>query len=354
MGSSTVSVSISLLWTNKTFADDLCSKISSIGATLVTKVTVGRKESTDLPFNEHMLMPDCFWKLTALEEIYAESVIFTGSQAAGSQADPLLRFPSALTRIGLVHCRFVNPNVRGATFKINWTTFLPSQPLLKVMSFDDAKLEGTLPPFIPGHITEFYENNPMLAGTIPAALFSNYSASATRASLYFGFSGNGINGTIPSTLFTNILPSGVDFSNNALNGTIPDFSTLSWDGASQTYLMFSSNKLTGTLPANIFGTNFWGASDGTSIELHLDNNELSGTIPESLFEHRSAQLGGRPERKCLHRFHPQLFRQCQLVTHDWSTQNLPRQQQTFGNDSALRTLACRLYEYQSSAIYALQ
>ena len=299
-------VSFTYTWTNVTFAEAVCNQVDSIGgAEPVTKVEIVRGDPDgSLPYNEYFLMPDCFWtlNLASLNRLYADHTIFTGSSAAGEEADPLLRFPSSLTRIQLYHSRLVNPSVRGATYKINWTTFWPSKPQLARLTLDDVKLEGALPAVLPDHISLLIvRSNPKFAGTIPAGLFSNYSETNPN-SLDVIVSGNGITGTIPNTLFANfkkeINPTFVSFifDSNALTGTVPPglFSNTSWGGSF--VISFSGNQLTGTLPANIFGTDFWGTSFNetdqiASVSLDLSSNKLSGTIPETLFSGTSTSMG---------------------------------------------------------------
>ena len=297
-----LSVPFNYTWTNTTYSDWVCSKIALLGSENIAEIEIYFDESTGsaLPYNERFLMPDCFWNanLSSLESVYAENTIFTGNSTAGGQADPLLRFPSNLTSLRLRDSRLVNPNVRGATYKINWTTLFDSKPLLEKLTLTSVGLEGTLPPFIPEIISRIYvESNPKFAGTIPAGLFSNHSQSEDRE-IKFGFSGNAITGTIPNTLFTNLKtgPTIIDFSYNALTGTIPsNLLNVSWGGYS-VEIFFDGNQLTGTLPANIFGTNFWGAYNFDSsydgaVHLSFSSNKLSGTIPETIFSGASHPIG---------------------------------------------------------------
>lgn len=70
-----------------------------------------------------------------------------------------------------------------------------------------------------------------------------------------------------------------------MSGPIPAdlFTGVNWN-VIRTVISLGGNKLTGTLPANIFGTNFWGAdATGTAIVyLDLSSNQLSGAIPDTL------------------------------------------------------------------------
>lgn len=152
----------------------------------------------------------------------------------------------------------------------------------------------TLPDSLPSRISYFVVEGIQLYGSIPATLFQNYTPAH---SLTFSMASNSITGEIPAALFApfltgaNSLPDiDITFDNNILDTNLPDSlfgivpSALSFAAPLNASFRFSATScfLTGTIPANLFGTTAFTGSPLFSFIVLLRTNTLTGTIPPAL------------------------------------------------------------------------
>lgn len=168
---------------------------------------------------------------------------------------------------------------------------------LRSVQFDWSSnlLEGTIPDdlFMPlmSNLTTFDSfgfraANNRLTGSVP----NFWPAVELNPSLYsvvFGFSGNSLNGTLPSSLgppvrsgsFTNLRTVAWDLSSNQLSGSISN-QLLGAYGTqlSFIYIRLQKNELEGPLPYNFT----FGGPSTSAVVLSLASNRLSGTLPENL------------------------------------------------------------------------
>lgn len=283
----TRAVSVELLitptWTNASFESALCSAIEDAGAGNLTELRIEVKKGYRVGL---FYVPDCFWTLTELTELTAYNVILLGSAQSG--ADTLARLPATLRSLSIYESRILSPdsgNALGYTpYKADWEALFASKPVMSVLTLINNGIEGEMPLTLPNILRTLTINgNPLLAGSIPSSLFSNYSDVDSGISVRF--SGNGLTGAIPDDLFANYNSTRVydlNFSRNALSGTLPAalFQDIAWADAYNPIIDLSFNQLDGELP-QIFGSNFWGASN---LQYFLNDNKFSGSIPDNLFD----------------------------------------------------------------------
>lgn len=296
-------------WTNQTFSDALCAMDAS-----TTVLSVEPRENSDRTM---FLLPECFYDFNGtLHSITLENIVISGNVSV--QADPLLRFPTNLTYLGLDNVHLVNPSKKygssGYPYAINWVNFFDSNPLLGRFDITSSGLTGSLPKSMPAAILGMDLSNNSLSGSIPATLLSNATALADAVSITIV--GNKLSGSIPATLLqaltqtaTNVSSIYLNVGANQLSGTVPktllDFSSAPL--LTTISLYFRSNQLTGSVTSDFFtksaltvlevmtadfgqnrlsGTiapslfsNLPAASPLVALSLYLDSNQLSGSIP---------------------------------------------------------------------------
>lgn len=278
-------VSLELLlnatWTNATFEAALCTAITELGPNDLAELRIEVKQGAQVGL---LMVPDCFWTLTALTEVALHHLILTGSTESGAiEADPIARLPATLRTISIYNSRLLNPSDGGSTYKPRWTDVFASKPQMSILTLIDVGIEGEMPDVIFSKVqTITVTQNPLLTGSIPSSLLLNYSMIENGISV--NFSSNGLTGSIPADLFSNYNGTRVynfDFSRNALSGSLPSalLDNLRWENTNYAVIDLSSNEFDGELP-QLFGSNFWNVS---SIDLRLNDNKLSGIIPGSLF-----------------------------------------------------------------------
>ena len=269
-----INIYIDTTWTTARLEQVLCPLIEG-KETETFKVSITYTDYYELiPESfDPLVVPECFWRLTQLEEVVMQMVLLTGSN---QEPDPLVRLPSTLRSITLQYSRLVNPKVSGSTFKMNWNAFFASKPELRALELNHLSIEAPMPTLIPSALTAFEVPENLISGTIPADLLSNYPASS---SIRLSFAKNKLSGSVPSALFANFQGAALTFdvSSNALLGTFPRFSRTAID---YVRLNFGSNRLSGTIPSDLLNYNLWGAPQAF---VSLDNNLFTGTIPGDLF-----------------------------------------------------------------------
>ena len=236
-----------------------------------------------------LTIPECFWsampRLTSIniQGSPAGSLIFSGTQNAGSRSDPLLRFSPLLEFFVLTHVTFVNPSsgngANNGTFTANWTSFLSNFTLPPRIRIENSNLGGPLPNSWPSQVETVQLANNRISGTIPASFFSNF----TSIGRYVDLSGNALTGTIPSTLFS-VATGNMEFlnlflSDNALTGTIPQdlFANIpSKDTLLELVLRLDRNRLTGSILPDHFAASF---PKMDTLQVSLGGNRLTSVSP---------------------------------------------------------------------------
>ncbi|XP_074576116.1 receptor-like protein EIX2 [Curcuma longa] len=104
------------------------------------------------------------------------------------------------------------------------------------------------------------------SGPIPSSLVDN--------AVYISLLNNRLNGSIPSSICTEIFLQAIDLANNDLSGTLPDCFRYE---SELMILDVSNNKLSGSIPSTL------GFLQRLQ-SLHLSNNRLSGTVPTTLIQ----------------------------------------------------------------------
>lgn len=278
-----ISVLFNSSWTNASLEADFCSKVLSSTAPIY-HVTISPEVGEDhqpVRVDKLLLVPECFWTLEDLTIVSLENVLLTGSRAIAEKADPLLSLPSTVYQISIQHSELSNPTITDSPYSINLDLLVASNPGLKVLYLISLNNAGTIMTSLPANLsTVRVTNNPRLAGTISSSLLSKLSSTLK---LDLNFTGNGITGALPSDLLSNFKGPGITLvlKKNKLSGSIPPsfFSEIAFRKPESVFLDFSGNQLSGELPNNIFGQNFF---NSRSVSINLDDNQLSGSIPEAL------------------------------------------------------------------------
>lgn len=287
-----ISITLDATYTNASLEAELCSQVATMGVDQVDAVFMNFPDFVDrYSLADPLLMPDCFWTLTAVQTVSLERVILTGTNA-GTSADPLIRLPSTASVIILFDSTLVNPTTSGDSYKPDWTALFASKPGLAWITLQNVRLEATIPSTIPQLLKQFnVAQNPLFTGSIPSTLFSNFPSSQTD--IRFSFPNNNLNGTIPADLFDNAHSQMERFTfsvaGNALTGPYPPnlIKNLVWPNCYYGSFDFSENKLTGSMPANVLPSVGW--TSNYVLQVNMGNNQLSGSIPSTLFAASTAQ-----------------------------------------------------------------
>ena len=268
-------------WTNSTFANDLCSKMSSN----TTSVRVFSE------FAVRFLLPDCFFSAStaSLSLVSLFEVIIVGNSA---WPNPFTRLAKATngSDITVLSSTFLYYN--GSTnVQPDWDVFFASLPFLTKLAITESGVAGTLPNSLPSKVIYLALSQNNLVGSIPATLFSNYSSSSSVFRLGCVMTSNQLSGTLPSSLFTS-LPANtelsISFNRNQISGTIPkDFLAITQSSSMRIInLDLSENSITDTFPTNLWG---FPLSMPRLVVLNIifSNNVLTGTIPSTWFSQYS-------------------------------------------------------------------
>ena len=237
------------LWTNDTFATNLCDALNS-------SLTALEIKPTDQTAPLFWLLPECIAQnATSLTLIKATRVVLSS----------FAHLPATLDTIDLKSTVFSahlssTPMGFNADGTVDWNEVFDTFPDISNLVLQ-GNLRGQLPPTLPGRLISFAVSENLLNGGIPLNLFTAIGASSTPiAALLFAANHNQLTGTLPATL---LLP---------LQGRLID-STFQLD--------FGSNALSGPLPLNFLSPLM--NSRLRAFNLNLNNNNFTGTLEESLF-----------------------------------------------------------------------
>lgn len=278
----TVGVSVLATDTDESFKARVCSQLGPTSTEL----------SITNPWFSNLRLPDCVFNHAPLTSLNAPNFFISAQDDEGRLTDPLERFSSSFASLNLVGC-ILDVQLRlgvasdrwpRGLYAPDWTSFFNAHPVLTSLTLSQANVGGPLPETLPSGLTTFAVTDAGLNGTIPSGLFSNVSSSIAK--LTFQAARNDISGTIPSALFKTLaIPSvtllHIDFSDNKLSGTLPTnfFESADLSSVSSALLLFTKNALEGTISPSLLGT---GWSSLASLAFFLTDNRLSGTIPPSL------------------------------------------------------------------------
>ena len=157
---------------------------------------------------------------------------------------------------------------------------------------------GSLPAYLPPKINYFFVSDNQLSGSIPSTLLENLDESGVE----IDFTNNSLSGSIPDNLFTNLSSSvsyllNIKLSRNMLTGAIaPSLFTNSSALRKVEYFEFhcTHNGIQGTLPPSLFSDEF----RAVSFLIDFTANHLSGSVPSTLL----ADLSGPMMRYIFLRF----------------------------------------------------
>lgn len=276
-----VTLSVWSSWSNTTFAENLCSILTSS----TTFVIISGSGADYPPFR----LPDCFWAISSTITQFEATVplLISGSTLSGVQSDPLLRFSTSLVSLKADFATFVDPVSEngisnGRKFTPNWASFFASRPLLSTLRIRHSNLIGPLPNSFPAQLSEADLSYNGFTGTIPATLLDISAVSELKVSL----ASNKLIGSISSMLLKNLRSEisslSLDFSSNALSGSI---SSALFKGSttiinlSSLQLSVQQNKLIGTIPSDLLVS----FSKLNALTLNLGDNQLIGSILPSFF-----------------------------------------------------------------------
>lgn len=239
---------------------------------------------------EVFVLPECFFTLASDITVFvARNLIISGSSSSGSQADPLLRLSSALTRLDLQTVALVNPSSTSSgssySYTPNWDALFASKSALQELSLVHVGLAGSLPSYLPPTVSSFVLNQNVLTGALPSGLLAN----ATSASEFvLSLAGNQLSGSISSN-FVALLKQNVDnfyldLSSNLLSGTIPEslLSNVSLSNATTVSIFLNNNQLQGTIASNFLGDSLTAVD---TLQVNLSSNSLTGTLSPFFFAH---------------------------------------------------------------------
>lgn len=163
---------------------------------------------------------------------------------------------------------------------------------------NDNRLSGTLPPSLLLPFEQQYLvlftldlSGNMLSGSIPTQLIAREIVESYTSFFTLSLARNGLEGSIPPTLFANLTGMAAfnfDASSNKLSGTLPTnlfpngMTLTSNNGAMSLKLDLANNSLTGSIPNGLLALSSL-ANGPSPVWLSVSDNQLSGTIPSSLF-----------------------------------------------------------------------
>lgn len=202
-----------------------------------------------------------------------------------------MRFRSSLEELSLDGAIFMDPfhpNTDSnrwphGLYKPDWNAFFAAHPGLTKLQLGNSNLGGTLPESLPTNMTNFEVSNAALSGTIPPTLLSRMSLNLDH--LVINLAQNDLSGPIGNLAHSLVSPSvrsiSLDFSRNKLSGSLPPNM---FEGANMTELgvltlSFAKNHLEGPIPPTLFGDvlpTLW------TLIFSFADNFLSGTIPPDL------------------------------------------------------------------------
>ena len=277
----TVNLTPTATWTNATFDSLLCARMDAS----TTHVSMALISGLPLPF----LIPDCFYNYGSVTFVTMGNVILAGN---ATFPDPLDRLATAMktsttTWISFSNSYFQTYNTWSATYAVpDWTQFFATYPIITSLTMQNCSLSGSIMPSIPNTITTLYLTTNSLTGSIPATLFGNYGTTTSQV-VYYAFGVNQLSGSIPSGLLTSI-PAASNFNlylnNNKLTGTIPAdlFAFTQASSLTGITVNFGSNLFTGSLPSDLWGFPNASANSLTILYLYFSLNAgLTGTIPSN-------------------------------------------------------------------------
>ena len=279
-----VSISILEEWTNDTFATVICNASSP----LVQTIQVTRS----VPGGQIYVLPDCFYdSFPGLGNIVLTEITVMGNQ---SSSDPWLRLTQSIPQLQslqLIGSRFLAHN--GSIHVPDLQSLLDSSPNLNTISMNGMILGGPfLPLALPPILSQFSIQNCDLSGTIPDTLFSRYVSSGVDH-ITLDLSNNALTGTIPD-LFLGSLPQNIitnlaiDLASNQLSGTIPSGSFGGpWPSLNFFFLDLQSNSFSGPM-ANLLASATFTKGTFQAFTMSLARNGFTGTFPTSWFAGQTA------------------------------------------------------------------
>ena len=274
---------------NATFAASLCSSLDSYEQAGTPLAVINIYGGTGLP----CVVPDCLWTTfglyaSTLKTVTFFNMIVTGNSSGSSaetgpsSSDPLMRLSSNISSITIHTSILVDPTT--ATYTPNWQAFVERVTLLTNLQLTDSPLGGAMFPTIPALLNVVSISNCGLTGSISEGLLSLLSA-GSRSAMLLNLPSNKLSGSIPENLFSNFADGssfargGVDLSDNMLTGTIPAALLSTENLPSATFSFYlRNNSLTGSLPASVC------ARCPRTLLLDFGMNQLSGTISPSLLD----------------------------------------------------------------------
>ena len=208
-------------------------------------------------------------------------------------------FPPTLTLLACQRCRFgkgegaaTSTDGWDSSGMVSWSEVFAHLPNIGVIILSQAVLPAALPLTLPATISRFEAESTGLTGTISSTFLS--PSSVTSLSLIL--SGNKLTGSIPPNLFAPLQSNSVIrvllvlLHNNNLNGSLPGglLEPLAGINAATFYLRLDGNRaLSGTIPSELVFSSGLGTSN---FDFRLDNTNISGRIPEGFFS-RYADTG---------------------------------------------------------------
>ena len=301
-------------WSNETFSAYFCGNLTD-----ETQIFHWNPASDS---NVRFLIPDCFFDYKdKLLGFYGSQFILKGSI---DHPDPLARLGTAFPSLSSLRLRDSSILTNGSSSYIcNWNSAFQALLKLSDLAMISVPLNCTLPSTLPSKICSLTLNDAGINGTIPSGLFSNRSTSITsfyQLSLHSNF----LEGSIPSSLLHGVpLESAksfwLDLSNNDLTGSIPEdlFGNRTLSSIAQLTFYVASNSLNGSAGAWISGfqpvngtlTLFQVDLSGNQLSgsinsfpsiffktafwtWNMDNNRINGSIPSDIFPAGSFSTGG--------------------------------------------------------------
>ena len=199
--------------------------------------------------------------------------------------------PPALSDFGCYN----NPGITGSIPSTLYSRFAAGRTYISMYG---NSLTGTIPPalFAPlqgksvsSILLDLSSNQ--LTGGIPSDWTLPLNGSGI-SNLFLYLNNNPLGGTIPTgnsliplSLTTNTYMFGLRLSNTSLQGTIPNDFLANISNTRSIELLLDNNHLTGSLPTAMWGSNVWTPASHIAAELQISfaGNKLSGTIPQDLF-----------------------------------------------------------------------